>query len=73
MSPLTGPAAMMARILPLRLAAPVGSAVARACVARKVASTDDISGAGYGMLGPAPIRERASLSHFARTRIKWSL
>jgi hypothetical protein len=32
---------MMARILPLRLAAPVGSAVARACVAMFIAAKDN--------------------------------
>ena len=40
-SPLTGPAAMIARILPLRRAAPVGSAVARACVAMFIAAKDN--------------------------------
>src|SRR3954466_7059050 len=39
-SPLTGPAAMIARILPLRFAAPVGSAVARAWVAMFIAAND---------------------------------
>ena len=37
-SPLTGPAAMIERIVPLRRAAPVGSAVASACVATFIAA-----------------------------------
>jgi hypothetical protein len=41
MSPLTGPAAIIARILPLRLAAPAASAVARACVAIFIAAKDN--------------------------------
>src|SRR4051812_43474411 len=39
-SPVTGPAAIIARIRPLRRAAPVGSAVARAWVAMFIAAND---------------------------------